>query len=418
MLAVAVSLALLGSCIRPEGVPAPAPPVAAEPAGPAATDPPVRVGLVVGAGSVSLGGGAALLVTDAGGAPLAEIPAGESWRAVPAARGVSVASPAGWTSASAAVIAVRPAGSGSFTRVNRRDYRGTVTVETDRTGLTAINRVGLEDYLAGVVGAEMGRREPREAEALRAQAIVSRTYALRNMGRWRVQGFDFYATVADQVYLGVANEHALGRDAVAATRGRVLTWGGAPIDAFFFSTCGGRTAEGTEVFRNASRPYLRSVSDTDPSGIAYCSPSPRFSWREEWTGDALRGVMRRNLPAAATIPEARVTRIRDVRVAERSGSGRVSLLAVSLPDGEVAVRGPQIRQVLRNAAGEILRSNAFSLRAETEGGRVTLLVAEGNGNGHGVGFCQWGAVGRARAGQAHDEILSAYYPGATLERYY
>ena len=410
-----VSLAVLGSCIRPEGAQVSAPPPPAEAS---TTEPQVRIGLVVGAASVPVGGGAALRVTDAEGGPLAEIPTGESWRVVRSAGGVAVASPSGWTSTPAPGLTLRPAEDGSFTRVAGREYRGTVTVAADRTGLTAINRLGIEEYLAGVVGAEMGRRDPREAEALRAQAIVSRTYALRNMGRWRAEGFDFYATVADQVYVGVGNENALGRDAVAATRGRVLTYGGAPIDAFFFSTCGGRTAEGTEVFRNASRPYLRSVADTDPAGVAYCSPSPRFAWREEWTGEALRGVMRRNLPAAARIDESRVTRVRDVRVARRSASGRVALLAVSLPDGEVAVEGPQVRQVLRNAAGDILRSNAFSLRAETDGGRVTHLVAEGNGNGHGVGFCQWGAVGRARAGQAHDEMLAAYYPGATLERYY
>jgi stage II sporulation protein D len=382
--------------------------------------PPVAIGLVVGSSAVALGGGAALVVTDGNGARIAEIPAGETWRALPSGRGVTVSSATGWTSAPAGTISVAPieAGAGAWVRAQRRDYRGTVSVTTDRTGLTAINRLGLEEYLSGVVGAEMGRRDPREAEALRAQAIVSRSYALRNMGRWRVQGFDFYATVADQVYLGVANENPLARAAVAATRGRVLTYGGAPIDAFFFSTCGGRTAEGTEVFRNASRPYLRSVSDASPAGTAWCAPSPRFSWREEWTGEALRGVMRRNLPAAARVSEARVTGIRDVRVTGRTESGRVALLAVSLPDGDVTVDGPQVRQVLRNGAGDILKSTLFSLRAETSGGRVTRLVAEGNGNGHAVGFCQWGAVGRARAGQAHEDMLAAYYPGATLERYY
>ena len=97
--------------------------------------------------------------------------------------------------------------------------------------------------------AEMGRRSPTEQEALRAQAIVSRTFALRNLGRWRAQGFDLYATVADQVYGGAATETPEGRAAVEATRGRILTYGGAPIDAFFYSTCGGRTADGTEVFR-------------------------------------------------------------------------------------------------------------------------------------------------------------------------
>ena len=93
-----------------------------------------------------------------------------------------------------------------------------------------------------------------EQEALRAQAIVSRTYALRNLRRWRAQGFDLYASVADQVYGGVASETPEGRAAVDATRGQVLTYGGAPIDAFFYSTCGGRTADGTEVFARRTGP--------------------------------------------------------------------------------------------------------------------------------------------------------------------
>ncbi|MGE5231702.1 MAG: stage II sporulation protein SpoIID, partial [Deltaproteobacteria bacterium] len=80
--------------------------------------------------------------------------------------------------------------------------------------------------------------------------------------------------------------------------------------------------------------------------------------------------------------------------------------------------GPQVRQVLRSTSGDILRSTAFDLTLSRAGPRVTRLVAEGRGNGHGVGFCQWGAVGRARAGQDYRQILGAYFPGTDLERLY
>jgi stage II sporulation protein D len=307
--------------------------------------------------------------------------------------------------------------------VNGRPYRGTIVALRDRTGVTVVDRLPMETYLIGVVSAEMGRRSPEDQEALRAQAIVSRTFALRNLGRWRAQGFDLYASVADQVYGGAATETPEGRAAVEATRGRILTYGGAPIDAFFYSTCGGRTADGTEVFRGADRPYLRSVSDLADNGTAYCSLSPRFRWHEEWTGEALRVTLQRTLPTlpaagGSTAVAMDVSEIRDVRVAYRTPSGRVGQLAVGLRRGDVLVDEPNVRQVLRPMSGEVLRSNTFTLTVTRDGGRVTRLAADGAGAGHGVGLCQWGAVGRSRAGQDHERILAAYDPGAVLERVY
>jgi stage II sporulation protein D len=82
------------------------------------------------------------------------------------------------------------------------------------------------------------------------------------------------------------------------------------------------------------------------------------------------------------------------------------------------VEGPSVRQVLRPPSGDLLRSTAFTLTATGAGRRITHLVAEGSGAGHGVGFCQWGAVGRSRAGHDHARILAAYFPGTTLERLY
>jgi stage II sporulation protein D len=278
--------------------------------------------------------------------------------------------------------------------------------------------VGLESYLDGVVSAEMGRRDPGDAAALRAQAVVSRTYALRNLGRWKAKGFDLSASVADQVYGGQTSETPEGRVAVATTRGRVLTYDGAPIEAFFYSTCGGRTADGAEVFRGAARPYLRSIPDQSETGRVYCSISPRYRWREEWSGEALRSTLQRNLPPVGGLRSEDVKEVSDVRVTRRSSSGRVDQLAIGLGGSEVRVEGPAIRQVIRLNTGEPLRSTAFSVIATGAGQRVTHLTVDGMGSGHGVGLCQWGAVGRARAGQGYEQILAAYFPGTRLERRY
>jgi stage II sporulation protein D len=282
-----------------------------------------------------------------------------------------------------------------------------------------VNRLGIESYLLGVVSAEMGRRNQSEQAALRAQAVVSRTYAFRNLGKWRSQGFDLYATVSDQAYGGIGAETPEGQEAVRTTRGRVLTYGGKVIEAFYFSTCGGQTADGYEVFRGASRPYLRSGSDLSPAGLAYCSISPRYRWKEEWTGERLRSVLGRHLPGADGRPKGTIDRVADIRVTQRSGSGRVDQLAVVTNGPEVRVEGQSnVRQVLRTSTDDLLRSTAFTLVAVGAGSNVTHLIAEGRGAGHGVGLCQWGAVGRSRAGQSAEQILAAYYPGTSLERRY
>ena len=384
---------------------------------PAGRDPEIRVGLVVGAGSVWVGGGAALAVTGPDGSHLWMIPPGETWQVAVAGNGFNFAS-RGWTSAPLEAVTLTPAESNPLVRVNGRGYRGSAVILRGGTGITVVNRVGLESYLLGVVSAEMGRRGPAEQAALRAQAVVSRTYALRNLGRWKAQGFDLVATVADQVYSGQGAETPEGRAAVGETRGRLLTYEGAPIEAFFYSTCGGRTADGFEVFRGAARPYLRSVPDQAANGSVYCSISPRYRWHEEWTGGALRSMLQRYLPPVTGVRSVDVREISNMWVTRRSSSGRVDQLTIGLGGPEVRVEGPVIRQVMRLSSGEPLRSTAFNLVATVGGQGVTHLAVDGMGSGHGVGFCQWGAVGRARAGQGYEQILAAYFPGTRLERRY
>ncbi|CAN5838932.1 SpoIID/LytB domain-containing protein [soil metagenome] len=385
---------------------------------PEAAEPRLRVGLAVGVRSATLGGSSDLVVTDPGGDRLATIPAGERWRVIPSGTGVSVQSPGGIGSPPSEAIAMVPTDPLAMVAVDGRTYRGVVEVVRDTGGITLVNRLPLESYLLGVVSAEMGRRNLAELEALKAQAVASRTYALRNLRRRSALGFDLHAGVADQVYAGSGSETPEGMEAVRSTRGMVLTYAGAPIDAFYYSTCGGQTADGVEAFRAASRPYLRSFADVDEHGTAYCSISPRYRWREEWTGDALRATLRRTLPVSAGVPGERVRNVRDVWVAQRTGSGRVGRLAISLGSTQVMVEGPRVRQVLRPASGDLLRSAAFTLTATGAGHGVTRLVAEGGGAGHGVGLCQWGAVARSRAGQHFQRILAAYYPGAVLQRLY
>ncbi len=386
---------------------------------PAGGQPEIRVGLAVGASTATIGGRGELLVHDPAGSLLARVGPAEIWRIAITGTGLVVVSPAGGNSTPSGQLEILPADSGATVPVNGRPYRGTVSVLRDRTGITLVNRLPLEEYLRGVVSAEMGRRSPSEQEALRAQAVVSRTYAVRNQGRWASAGFDLYAGTADQVYGGAAAETPEGLEAVGSTRGEILTYHGGPIDAFFYSTCGGRTADGTEIFRAADRPYLRSIADVDRAGIAYCSISPRFRWHEEWSGEVLRSTVRRTLPAAVGgVAAAEIREIRDVRVAGISASGRVSRLSIDIGGRVVEVDEPIIRQVLRPPSGDLLRSNTFTLRATGASRRVIRLVADGAGAGHGVGFCQWGAVGRARVGQNYQQILASYYSGTTLERLY
>jgi stage II sporulation protein D len=380
------------------------------------------VGLLADVDRADVGGGDALLVTDPRGEFLDAIPEGWTMQLRREGGGVALLDADGRrVIPPRKALVISPRSPGQFLTLQGKEYRGELWAFAGSSGLTVVNRLGLESYLAGVLSAEMGRREPRDQPALLAQAVVSRTFSVRNLGKRAAAGFDLLPTVADQVYGGVGSESVQAWDAVRRTRHQVLTYRGRVIDPFFSSTCGGTTAAGVEVFRAAERPYLQSLPDVSPTGEAYCRLSPRFRWRQEWTGDQLTQTVRRFLPAVSSIGGSDITAIRDVAITERTGSGRVAAIAIQLAargggGKSVVVRGPDIRRVFRPTTGQLLLSAQFSLTAERQGGRVHQLAADGAGAGHGVGFCQWGAVGRARAGQEYDEILAAYFPHTVLER--
>ncbi len=143
-------------------------------------------------------------------------------------------------------------------RFNDRPYRGRIEVFTNLRGnLTVVNELGLEDYVKGVVANELSPGGYPAIEALKAQAIAARTYALKNRGQFMAQGFDILPTTRSQVYRGLTSENPLSSRAVDETRGVVATYMGEPINALYTSTCGGRTEDSEKIFNNAV-PYLRA----------------------------------------------------------------------------------------------------------------------------------------------------------------
>lgn len=410
----AATLLALAACIRSE-VSLPSAP--APPEGAVGAEPSLRIGLAVGARTLSLAGTSGLTVSTTDGAMVARIARGTvaTVTSRPGLVQVNSAGPGGRGEGRTLLVRAEP---GGFVQVEGKEYRGDVVLQRDATGVTAINRIGIEAYLVGVVSAESGIKQAGDMEALRAQTIVARTYALRNVGRREALGFDLYASVEDQVYGGVRWETPLGIDAVASTRGQVVMYQGELIDAFYSSTCGGRTSIGTEIFKGANRPYLRSIDDAPAGGAAYCSISPRFTWHEELTGEQLRNTLRRNLPVVAQVPAAQAEGVKNLVIRGRTVSGRVATLDVVLKQRTVPVDGPQVRSVIRLPDGRILWSTLFTMQVQAKGGKVNGVVFDGHGSGHGVGLCQWGAIGRARAGQSAAQIIGAYYAGTTIVRRY
>ena len=377
---------------------------------PFSAGPEVRIGLLVDVPNATLGGGGALVVRSAGGSRSVIIPAGRA-AALSLVGGSIILEGIDRPHPLAAPLTVTPAEPGGFVRTGGKDHRGTLEVRGGEAGLVVIARLSLETYLGGVVAAELGVQDAAAAEALKAQAVIARTYAVRNLRRNQRRGFDLSATVSDQRYDGVGGETPAAWQALADTKGEVATWQGAPIDAFFHSTCGGRTAAGAEVFANAERPYLRSVSDLDPSGQAWCRASPRFRWEQRWNAEALSAALRRGLRLAAD----EAAGVRSIEATARGSSGRVTQLRVRLRGRDVVVDGSNaLRRALPPPDLDLLRSATFTLTVRSDGDRIVQLEAAGQGSGHGVGLCQWGAVGRARAGQTYTEILAVYYPGTRL----
>jgi stage II sporulation protein D len=155
-----------------------------------------------------------------------------------------------------------PGPDGSFLRLNGKPYRGTLDLTLKDGRVVVINQLGMEEYLLGVVPSELSPVIYPEVEAQAAQAIAARTYALKNMGRFRADGYDLTDDTRTQVYGGISIEKEGSSDAVRRTYGIAIYYNGAPIDAMYTSTCGGRTEDFANVFDTPPVPYLKSVACT------------------------------------------------------------------------------------------------------------------------------------------------------------
>lgn len=274
-------------------------------------------------------------------------------------------------------------------------------VETHQGDVVA---VGLDEYVRGAVLPEAALTGLDPATALRVaqvQAILARTYALANRHRHRDEGFDLCSTTHCQVRRPVVDwpDHLiqLADRAVRSTSDIVVTYGGAPINAVFHSNCGGHTSDAQAVWLGSNPAYLHGLPDP------YCRRLTPTPWRFEISTAALARTLNDDTRTAVG------DRLDGIVVTDRDQAGRAVHLTLQ-GQHTVVVRGEQLRAaVVADHGPRSLKSTRFEVRPAGGG-----FVFEGRGFGHGVGLCQTGAMGRAQAGHSPHDILTHYYPGATL----
>ena len=293
-----------------------------------------------------------------------------------------------------------------------RNYRGKIKIIYDEGKARVINYLSTEDYLKGVVPAEYGiANSSSDYEALKAFCIVARTYAYSKIYSSR-RVYDVRADISDQVYKGFDYEKEISSSAVEATNQIALFYNGVPAQTFYHSSCGGQIEDVASVFSDGDYPYLRNKNDLDKNGKAYCSIAPKFEWIETFSESKIKSNLK-NYDSSLDIAN-----IKDVYIESKFPSGRVKYLAFKYLNskGEIKIvklYGNNIRFImLTESSNSSLRSSMFEINKEISQttGNLNKLELIGKGYGHGVGFCQYGALGRSRNGQKYDEILKYYFP--------
>ena len=295
---------------------------------------------------------------------------------------------------------------------NGTGYRGSMMIVASGKGsFSVINFCDVEDYLRGVVPLEIGNGVIGDIEAIKAQAIAARTYTYKKIIERRNQSFDILPTISDQVYGGVSVESPVCNQAVKKTDGLVIVYKDSLIYAYYHSTCGGTTANVEDVWDMKALPYLRSIADCDENGHAYCSGSASFTWEELWPVSQLSGII--NKFSKDVFPKNPFSgKLKKIVIDESFACGRTKNCHIETSKGSFGYGGDKIRFIFRrNLNGfPILRSSIIT-GISMSGGIIRLT---GRGYGHGIGMCQFGAIGRARAGQTYEQILKAYYTGVEI----
>ncbi|MEM1369718.1 MAG: SpoIID/LytB domain-containing protein [Cyanobacteria bacterium P01_H01_bin.15] len=334
----------------------------------------LRVAIKKQVSRLDVGSSTTAVVKDQRGQVLGEIAGLNSFSASGGRGGVKVAN---WRSSQ---LTIEPTGNGQIW-IGDRWYRGAVQLTSQGIGVTAVNKVDLEDYLFSVVGAEAIPSWPQEA--LKAQAVAARTYALYKRGQAKNGLYELDNTTSSQVYKGLDSEFDSTRLAVQATSGEIMTYGGQLILAAFHSSSGGHT-ENVEDVWSKPLPYLRGVVDYDQT-------APVF----EWSKSISAGQVSRAIGG--------IGQVRSFVPVQTSPQGRVAKMKVVGTRGSKVLTGAQIRKALD------LRSTLF--RIQSNGGSFYVF---GRGFGHGVGLSQWGAQYLSTQGVSYQQILAHYYQQANI----
>ena len=303
--------------------------------------------------------------------------------------------------------------------VNGKGYRGKLKLLEDRFGkLTVVNLVDIESYLYGVIKSEMLINSP--IEALKAQAVVARTYAIKNKNKFRREGFGLTDDVRSQVYNGIEDEHPIARKVVKYTHGKILTYEDEPISGFYHSACGGSTLASKD-WHGKGVPYLKSKE------CKWCSGYKNYVWDYELSFAGLTGYLNQK--------GEKVRKINQVNF-EHDSNGRVKSVHISHKDGKLKISGTIFRQMI---SASKVRSTIFKSigiakndnhKSNNKGElaimqilvdynrRFSKLKLRGTGFGHGVGLCQWGAKGLAKQSLKYPDILKYYFTGVSLEKIY
>jgi stage II sporulation protein D len=300
-------------------------------------------------------------------------------------------------------VRCKPRLGSSFITFNDRAYRGYLKARYDDSpkGIIFINIIDIEDYLKGVLPGEIGDRTKDEYEAVKAQAVAARTYAVWKL-TYRASSGKLAPTVADQLYTGIDSEKEFLSNGIDDTQGEIATFKDLPIAAFYHAVCGGHTASVEKVWpERKPEQYLEGVDDKD-----YCSWAKSFSWAETFNVPKLRDALVKYF-AGKGIDSASFDDIRDINFISDPETGRAASMEVITATGSFKETYDHIRWVLGRPSvpGAILPSTNFRAEKEMENGKISMLKIVGTGNGHGVGMCQCGAIGQSRLGINYSDIL-------------
>lgn len=263
-------------------------------------------------------------------------------------------------------------------------YTGNIDVWRGEGGLYIVNELPLEDYIKDVVAVEV--RPDWDMEALKAQAVVSRTYAVYQMAANGGSVYHIASSVIHQLYKG-NNPDVRVSYAIEQTRGEILTFAGKLIESFYHSTCGGKTENPEDVF-GKSYPYLVSVESD-------CDLSPYSAWE-------------RSIPYAEFEDVLDISGMKGIAIKSFSSTNRAKQLDITHASGTLSVRATDLRKAL---GWSRLPSTDFAVISSDD-----PVLLEGKGYGHGVGLCQWGTLQMAREGKTYRDILSFFYPGTLLQK--